>query len=385
MMSFENSVPVKVIFGFGKLDTIGGHTKSCGKKALIVTTGSFFKENGLVDRIIGYLHAEGVDSEYYYAVSPNPHLEEAQAGADFARKTGCDVVIGLGGGSAIDAAKCIAVAVAQGNDIWSYWMGEKTIFAALPIIAVSTTSGTGSHITPYSVLTNPVTNEKPGAGSPFLFAKVAIVDPELMMTLPPKITAATGFDVLAHAIEAYTSIYATPFTELYCQKAISIVGKYLRKAMADGSDREAREMMALADTFSGYSIAIANITMCHAMGHSVGGVCNTVHGECLAAMTPSTMRHSMNSNPEKYKNIGAWLMGYETIPADWTPGKTVDAVEKLITDIGMNVPLSQQGVKRTDFDRIIAGTIGYMGGGCNNDPAAPISAEDVRKVLEGSF
>src|ERR1035437_9763750 len=221
-MNFENSVPVKVIFGFGKLETIGVHTKACGKKALIVTTGPFFKENGLVDRIIGYLKAEGVDSEYYYAISPNPHLEEAQAGADFARQTGCDVVIGLGGGSAIDAAKCIAVAVAQGNDIWSYWMGEKTIYAALPIIAVSTTSGTGSHITPYSVLTNPATNEKPGAGSPLLFAKVAIVDPELMMTLPPKITAATGFDVLAHAIEAYTSIYATPFTELYCQKAISI-------------------------------------------------------------------------------------------------------------------------------------------------------------------
>ena len=385
MMNFENSVPVKVVFGFGKLKTIGEHTKAYGKKALIVTTGSFFKENGLVDRIIGYLKAECIDSEYYYAISPNPHLEEAQAGADFARQTGCDVVIGLGGGSAIDAAKCIAVAVAQGNDIWSYWMGEKTIYAALPIIAVSTTSGTGSHITPYSVLTNPATNEKPGAGSPFLFAKVAIVDPELMMTLPSKITAATGFDVLAHAIEAYTSIYATPFTELYCQKAISIVGKYLRKAMADGSDREARENMALADTFSGYSIAIAVITMCHAMAHSVGGVCNTVHGECLAAMTPSAMRHSMSSNPEKYKNIGAWLMGYEFVPADWTPEKTVESVEKLISDIGMNIPLSQQGVKRSDFDKIIAGTIGYMGGGCNNDPAAPITAEDVRKVLEGSI
>jgi alcohol dehydrogenase class IV len=385
MKEFENYVPVKVVFGRGKLETIGSHTKKLGEKALIVTTGPFFYQSGLVDRIQKILAAEGVKSEYYHEISPNPHLNEAQAGADFARQNACDVVIGLGGGSAIDAAKCIAVAVAQGNDVWPFWMGEKEIFAALPIIAVTTTSGTGSHISSYSVITNSLTNEKPGAGSELLYAKVAIVDPELMISLPPKITAATGFDVLAHAIEAYTSKSATPFSELYCEKSIKLAGGYLRRAIADGNDVAAREMMALADTLSGYSIAIAVITMCHAIGHAVGGVCNTVHGESLAAMTPHTIRHSMARSPQKYKNIGAWLTGHETAPDDWTLEQTVEAVEKLISDIGMNIPLSQQGVSRADFDQIIAGTISYMGGGCDLDPAAPISADDVRKVLEAAF
>lgn len=155
--------------------------------------------------------------------------------------------------------------------------------------------------------------------------------------------------------------------------------------MENGSDTQAREMMALADTLSGFSIAIAVITMCHAIGHAVGGVCNTVHGESLAAMTPPSMRHSMGRSPQKYKNIGAWLSGFEAAPADWTLEQSVEAVEKLISDIGMNIPLSQQGVKRSDFEKIIEGTIGYMAGGCDLDPAAPISAEDIRKVLEESF
>ena len=385
MLEFENFVPVNVIFGPGKLDTIGTHVKAYGKKALIVTTGPFFRENGLVGRIESYLQEAGVDSAFFCDASPNPHSNEAQQGAAFAKENGCDVIIGLGGGSAIDAAKCIAVAVAQGPDIWPYWMGEKEIYAALPIIAVTTTSGTGSHISPYSVITNPDTNEKPGAGSPLLYAKVAIVDPELTLSLPSKLTAATGFDVLAHAIEAYTSKSSTPFSEMYCEKSIKLVGKYIRKTITDGSDLEARAMMALADTLSGYSIAIAVISMCHAMSHVVGGVSNTVHGETLAAMTPSTIRHSMGKSPEKYKKIGAWLKGYEAVPDSWTLEDTVETVKQLIEDIGMAIPLSKQGVKREDFDEIIKGTIGYMGGGCDLDPAAPISADDVRKVLEESF
>jgi len=385
MLQFKNYVPVEIEFGVKKLETIGAHVKRFGKKALIVTTGPFFRESGLTGRIQDYLKAEGVESELYFDVSPNPHSEEADAGAAFAREKGCDVVIGLGGGSAIDAAKCIAVGVAQNEPTWPYWIGEKAIYAALPIIAVTTTSGTGSHITHYSVITNPKTNEKPGAGSPLLFAKVAIVDPDLMVSMPGRITAATGFDVLAHAIEAYTSRDANPFSDLYCEQAVKLVGKYLRKAVKDGNDVEAREKMALADTFAGCSISIAVITLCHAMAHSVGGVCSTVHGESLAAMTPPAMRHSMGNMPEKYKNIGAWLKGYDTAPAGWTPEDTVKAVEEIIADIGMNMPLSKQGVKKSDFDAIIKGTVGYMAGGCDLDPAAPVSADDVRKVLEASF
>ncbi|MBT3320316.1 MAG: iron-containing alcohol dehydrogenase [Clostridia bacterium] len=380
MLQFENYVPVRIVFGAKKLESVGEHAKALGSKALIVTTGPFFKESGLIDRVAGYLKEAGVQSEVFMDASPNPHSDEADAGAAFAKETGCDVVIGLGGGSAIDAAKCIAVGAAQGEPTWPYWIGEKDIFAALPIIAVTTTSGTGSHITPYSVITNTETNEKPGAGADVMYPKVAIVDSELMATLPAKMTAATGFDVLAHAIEAYTSNDANPFSDQYAEEAIKLVGKYLKRAIDDGSDAEARDGMAMADTYSGCAISIAVITMCHAMAHAVGGVCNTVHGESLAAMTPSTMRHSISGRPEKYKKIGELLSSKDVASAE----ASVDVVAAFIKDIGMAIPLNEQGVKESDFDEIIAGATGYMAGGMELDPVL-VTPEDVRKVLEDSL
>jgi alcohol dehydrogenase len=384
MMQFQNFIPVKTEFGAKKLATVGGHVKTYGSKALIVTTGPFFEENGLIARIIGYLDEAGVESVVYSDVSPNPHVDEADRGARICLAEGCDVVIGLGGGSAIDAAKCIAVGAAQNEPAWPYWMGEKQIFAALPIIAITTTSGTGSHSTHFSVITNTATNEKPGAGSVHMFPKVSIVDCELIASLPPRMTAATGFDVLAHAIEAFTSNDATPFSDLYAQEAIRLCGQYLVRAVKNGSDLEARDNMALADTYSGAAISLGMITMCHAMAHAVGGICNTVHGESLAAMTPSTMRHSMAGLPEKFKKIGLLLTGRETAPAGWTPEDTVVAVEQFIKDIGLDIPLSRQGVSESDFDLIIEGTAGYMAGGLATN-CLPVSKEDIRKVLAESL
>ena len=380
MFIFQNFVPVRVEFGAGKLETVGNHAKTYGKKALIVSTGPFFKDSGLVGRVEGYLKEAGVQSEVYLDASPNPRSDEADKGAKFAKSTGCDIVIGLGGGSAIDTAKCIAVGVAQGEPTWPYWIGEKTIFAALPIIAVTTTSGTGSHITPYSVITNATTNEKPGAGADVMFPKVGIVDSQLMATLPPKITAATGFDVLAHAIEAYTSKNATPFSDLYAQAAIKLVGKYLKRVVDNGADAEARDAMALADTYGGYAISIAVVSMAHVVAQATGGVCNTVHGESLAALTPSSMRHSISGRPEKYKTIGELLSGKEL----GSPEESVDVVSALIKEIGMAIPLSEQGVKESDFNEIIEGSFRYMASSLDLDPV-PVTKEDIRKILQESF
>ncbi len=390
--SFSYFVPVKIVFGAGKLNEVGEYVKQYGKKALIVTTGPFFKDSGLVSRIQKLLAQSGIESELFYEVSPNPFSTQVDAGAEFGKKTGCDVIIGLGGGSAIDAAKGIAVAMGHNAPIWNYCpSGDPDDLTAtektLPIIAITTTSGTGSHATPYAVITNPVTKEKPGLGSDYTYAKVAIVDPELMLSVPKKITAATGFDVLAHSIEAYTSNSATPITDKMAEEAMRIVGKYLRRVVENGDDIEARTALAYADTLAGFSIATAVITLCHAISHAVGGVCETVHGESLAAMTPHTMRFSMDSKPEKYKNIGMFLR--DEICCEENGGccsceSSVQEVEKLINDIGMNIPLSKQGVKESDFDEIATGTTKYMGGGLNLDPKRA-SKEDIIKILKKSF
>lgn len=390
--NFLYYVPVKVIFGAGKLNGIGGYVKQYGSKALIVTTGPFFKENGLAGRIQKLLNESDVESELFCDVSPNPFSTQVDAGAEFGKKFGCDVVIGLGGGSAIDAAKGIAVAIGHNAPIWDYCpSGDPGDLTAtdktLPIIAITTTSGTGSHITPYAVITNPKTKEKPGLGSDYTYPKAAIVDPELMLTVPKKITASTGFDVLSHAIEAYTSNQATPMTDMMCEEAIRLVGRYLKKTVENGNDMEARTAMAWADTLAGFSIAVAVITLCHSISHAVGGVSETVHGETLAAMTPHAMRFSMNNRPEKYKNIGMLLRNQCCCIEEndlCELESSVQEVEKLIADIGLNIPLSKQGVKESDLEEIAAGTLKYMSGGLDLDPRRA-SKEDILDILKKSF
>lgn len=390
--NFNYYVPVKVVFGAGKLNELGQYVSQYGKKALIVTTGPFFRDNGLVERIKKILSESGVDSELFFDVSPNPFCTQVDEGAAFGKENGCDVIIGLGGGSAIDAAKGIAVAMGHNAPIWNYCpSGDPEDLTAtektLPIIAVTTTSGTGSHITPYAVITNPETKEKPGLGSDHTFAKVAIVDPELMLSVPKKITAATGFDVLAHSIEAYTSNLATPITDSMCEQAIRLVGKYLRKAVENGKDLEARTALAYADTLAGFSIAVSVITLCHSISHAVGGVSETVHGETLAAMTPHAMRYSMNERPEKYKNIGMFLRDECSCCEDedeYCLESSVEEVQKIINDIGLNIPLSQQGVKEDHLEEIANGTIKYMSGGLDLDPKRA-SKEDIMDILRKSF
>ncbi len=382
---FMYYVPVKVVFGQGKLNETGEYVKQYGNKALIVTTGPFFKENGLVARLQGILQQHGVDSALFDLVSPNPLSIEVDNGVEFAKTHGCDVFIGLGGGSAIDAAKAIAYGVGHNEPIWPYWIGEKEMQNnTMPIIAVTTTSGTGSHVTPYSVITNHETHEKPGMGNDSTYAKVAIVDPELMLTVPKAITAATGFDVLAHCIEAYTSTQSTPVTDLFCEQAFRLVGQYLRTVVEDGRNLEARTAMAYADTLAGYSIATAVITTCHAMAHAIGGVCETTHGETLAAMTPHTMRFSMSALPEKYKNIGLCLRNEVCGKDGWQPEDSVQEVENLIQDIGVAQSLHEQGVQESDFEDIAEGTLRYMAGAVELDPR-PATKEDILDMLKKSL
>lgn len=379
--------PVKVVFGEGKLNQIGNYAKDYGKKAIIVTTGTFFKESGLVDRMRKILKESGVDSIYFPDVDPNPLNTQIDKGAEAAKAAGCDMVIGLGGGSAIDAAKGMAVGLGHGKPIWNFCIGEKVepiTAKTLPIIAVTTTSGTGSECTQWSVITNPATGQKPGIGSDFTFAKVAIIDPELMATMPPKITAATGFDTLAHSIEAYTAVLSTPITDMFCEQAIRLCGKYLRRVVKNGNDREARNGMAFANSLAGISISVGIVTLCHGLAHSIGGVAGTTHGETLAAMTPSTMRFSMKAAPDKFKNITMFLKDEYCTAETYKTEDSIGEVKSIIRDISLDVPLSKQGLEEKDIDRAVDGVIDYMGGSITNDPAMP-KREDILKIVRDSF
>jgi len=387
IQNFSYYVPVNLVFGNGVVERTGELASVYGKKAMIVTTGTFFKETGLVDRLQKNLAVAGVQSIYFSDVQANPLNTQIDTGAELAKKEKVDLLIGLGGGSAIDAAKGIAVAVGHNRKIWDFCIGKQIAeitCKTLPIIAISTTSGTGSEATQWAVITNPLTKEKPGIGNAHTFAKVAIVDPDLAQTLPPRMTAATGFDVLAHSIEAYTSALATPVTDLMCEKAIRLVGRYLRRAVKNGNDKEARNGMAFANTMGGFAIAVGIVTVCHGLGHSVGGVAGTTHGETLAAMTPQTMRFSMRANPEKFKNIGMFLRDEYSNDGNDRLEDSVKEVEALIRDIGLTRGLADLGVQAQDIEKIADGVINYMGNSIEIDPM-DISRDDLIKLITDSM
>lgn len=389
IQNFNFYHPVNLEFGKGTLSTIGTHAAKYGDKALIVTTGDFFEKNGLVGKILSLLNDAGVASELFSDVSPNPMTTEIDLGAEFAKRSGCNVMIGLGGGSAMDAAKGIAISAAHEGGLWKYCgigegndgvVTEKT----LPIIAITTTSGTGSHVTPWAVFTNPATNEKPGMGGPYLFPKVSIVDPELMMSLPPRLTAATGFDAFAHALEAYTSNLCSPFTDMYAVEAMKLVGRYIVSAVNDGDNIEARTGMALADTLAGIALGLAEVTLCHAMAHAVGGVCKVHHGEVLALMTPYTVEFSMRSLPEKFKIVGKLLKGESVLDISDTEAALAEMLNTILTmrkDIGLDKKLSDIGVKESDLPEIANNTLTITAGSVSND-ARTADYDDIMALLK---
>jgi alcohol dehydrogenase class IV len=383
--SFSYHVPVRIVFGPGKIDEAGAYAKLLGKKALIVTTGTFFQENGVVERLVKVLSASGVASDSFAQVSPNPLSTEIDAGAAAARAAGCDVFIGLGGGSAMDAAKMIAYAVSCNEPIWPYWIGQKPLRnMPLPVIAITTTSGTASHVSPWAVVTNPATMEKPGNGGDNFFPRVSIVDPELMLSLPKAVSATTTFDVLAHALEGYTSVLANPITDMHCERAMRLVGKWGRAAAKDGSNLEARAQMALADTLVGYSLSVAVVTLAHAIAHCVGGVSSGTHGGALSALTPHTMRFSMDSLPARFADIGLFLRDEETGRKEWKPEDSVREVQRFIKDIGAPATLREQGVQEKDFGRIADDTLRVTAGSVGND-SRKASREDIVGILKSAF
>ena len=307
MNSFEFTLPGKIVFGAGKLNETGKLSRPFGDRAMIVCD-PFTVKSGLAGRLREILASAGVHTVVYDGVIPNPTVEQIDAGAAIARKEKIAFVIGLGGGSAMDTAKCIAVVATNPGSIWPYAIGEKSITAPiLPIVTISTTSGTGSQCTCFAVVSNPDTKQKPGMGG--VLPNLAIIDPELPATMPQALTLSTGFDVFCHATEGYTSKLASPFSDMFAEKALSLVGKYLSRAYDDGTDREAREGMALADTCAGIAICHAAVTAAHVIAHVIGGHYNDIaHGDALASIYREIMVFNAGALPEKEAYIADCLV-----------------------------------------------------------------------------
>ena len=376
-MNFDLMLPGKIVFGPGRINEAGSLCREFGERALLVCD-PYTSSCGLAAKLTGILENSGIDVTCYDKVIPNPTnclIDEAGA---LAVDNKCDFVIGLGGGSSMDAAKGAAVSATHGGKVWPYAIGEKEITdAVLPIVAITTTSGTGSQCTCFSVISNPETKQKPGMGSPYILPSLALVDPELMLTAPPQLTANTGFDVFSHAVEAYTSNAASPMSDMYAEKALVLTGQYLARCYMDGSDLEAREAMALADTCAGIAICNAVVTLPHVMAHVIGGHFEDIpHGDALFSIYGESLRLNSQVLPEKHKFIANAI----------DPGNNdvVSAFENYFGQFAFEKRLTARLAANPSLIDVLAeDTFTYMKGITELNPVA-VTVEDARNILTGS-
>jgi len=342
-MIFNYDLPINLLFGRGRSNEIGTEVAKYGKKALIVTGRGSTKKSGLLDKTINLLNEAKVEYEVFDKVEQNPLTTTVYEGVDVIKETGCDMVLGIGGGSIMDAAKSIAFSAKNSGDISEYIFGIKQGSDALPIVLVPTTCGTGSEGNCFSVLTNPETKDKKSLRTNAIIAKASIIDPELMTTMPKSILASVGFDALAHNMEAYVSKIGQPLTSMQSFYGIKLLSENLIKVYNDPTNLEAWENVSLASTLGGMVIGVAGVTAPHGLEHPASGLHDIVHGKGLAALTPVIIEESWQSDIEKYSYISKLLGGTDAKDC-------ADAIRSFLEKIDLKVTLGELGVKENDID-----------------------------------
>jgi alcohol dehydrogenase class IV len=371
-MDFTYFLPVNLVFGRGTINKAGNITAQFGKKALVVTGKTSTKKTGLLDKTVSLLQTAGVESVIFDQVTQNPLTTTVAQGSALAVSTHCDVVLGLGGGSVMDAAKAIAFSVINPGDVSDYIFAKKQGSEALPIVLIPTTCGTGSEGNSFAVLTNPETKDKKSLRNNCIIAKASIIDPELMVTMPKQILASVGFDALAHNMEAYVSRNAQPLTDMKALYGIQLLAENLVKVYEDPSDSAAWESVALASTLGGMVIHSAGVTAPHGMEHPASGLHDIVHGKGLAALTPEIVRRSFSYAEKKYASISRVLGGKSA-------GDCADRISDLLGRIDLNVTLGQQGIAEKDVDWMVENCIKVSTPSMRNHPIE-FTAEEIKEI-----
>lgn len=352
----------QLFFGKNAINHLSEVAQRLGCKRVLLVTDPIIKLTGLVEKVREPLEKQGVTIEMFADGEPEPSLDAVTACLTQARAFKPDALVALGGGSNMDLAKMCAVLMAHGGKPSDYFGDEKIPGPIAPLICIPTTAGTGSEISMASVLTDKENRIKVGVLSHYLRPRVAIVDPLMTVTCPPKVTADSGIDALTHAIEAYTAVDnevfplpagertvyqgKNPIADACAEKAIKLVGQHLRSAVADGNDLTAREGMSLAATLAGKAFSNSGVAAVHAMEYPVGGAVHCSHGAGNGLLLPFVMRFNMSHRLQEFAEI-AGMLGEDTTGLDEQAAaeKAITAVEKLRADIGIPQRLRDLGVK----------------------------------------
>jgi alcohol dehydrogenase len=355
-----------------------------GAKTCLLVVDPEVAKLGISDKALESLKKRGIGTEVFTDVDPEPYLDSADKAAELGRETGADLVIGIGGGSAMDTAKAAAALVGNKGEAAQYVGLNLLPEPGLPTVMIPTTAGTGAEVTFTAVFTNRQTNAKGGINSEHMFPDCAILDPELTVSMPPNVTAATGMDALTHAIESYTSRSSTVFTEALALQAIRLIGENLRRAVFNGDNPHARESMLMGSLLAGAALADAGVGACHALAYPLGGNYRISHGLANAVLVANVMEFNLPAAQRRFAAIARSLG--ETMPGlseRSLAQRAVEAVRTLSRDIGIPGSLQDLGIPRSDIPTLVEGAL-KVARPVENNPRV-LTPEDAVQIYEKTF
>ncbi len=343
--------PVQLVFGEGCVEDLKTFASNFGERALLVTGPGPTSRLDAVGSVMDILSGEGIGCVHFSEVPSDPDTDTVEAGAAAAREAGCDFVIGLGGGSPMDAAKAIAARLTNEGPV-SGWAGVGAVRnRARPVICVPSTSGTGSEATSIAVITDGARKQKMSIVSQNIYPALSLVDPLLSASMPPELTAATGMDALTHAVESYVARRAWAPTQGLSYRAVQLIAANLERACADGEDLEARRNLSLASMIAGIAFTNAGLGLAHAMAHVLGSRFRVPHGTANAVLLPHVMRFNLEARPALFREL-AQALGEDVsgLPAAAAGEKGVEAVRALAERLPLPSSLGDLGIKPASLE-----------------------------------
>jgi len=382
-VTFEFNHSTRIVFGRGRAADLPEEVKALGGSRVLLVSDPGVVAAGLAEPLLRALADGGIAATLFSDLSPNPRDGECRAAADAALAAAADVVVGLGGGSAMDVAKSAAALVTNGGTVRDWEDPRRLERPPLPSVCLPTTAGTGSEVTFVAVITDERRHYKMTLLDRRLAPDVAIVDPVLTRTLPPALTAATGVDALTHAIEAYTCRAATPVTDVFALRAVELVSGALERAVADGDDMEAREQVLLGSTLAGIAFGNSDVGAVHCLGESVGGLYDTPHGVANAAFLAEVMAFNVPADPARHATL-ARALGVDTAGMDDEAAghAAAERVRELRRRLGLPRLRDLPGVDPADFPRLAEMAAAHV---CSPDNAREISAGDYLALLREAW
>jgi alcohol dehydrogenase class IV len=375
------NLPVRIVYGAGIIGRLGREAKAMGQKAMIVTYPDI-RRIGLLDRVVENLKSNGVDTLIFEEVEPNPRSSTVDKGAKIVRDNKIDLIIGLGGGSAMDTAKGIALASSGTDSVWNYTIGGtgEVKGPVPPLIQVPTMAGTGSEVNAAGIITNWETHVKTGIGHRSLWAKLAVVDPEVTLTVPEKQTKAGAVDTFSHVVERYvTDDKPSPMTDGIRETVMKMVVQYLPKVLARPDDIEARTQLSVASTTAMSSFVTwgdgGGVMSCHGIEHAVSGYYDVTHGEGLAALLPAWMKFYLPEMKERFDLLGQNVFGKKD---------GIRATEEWLQSVGMRLRLRDMGCELERADEIAELAIQSTPGLDSRGPKT-LDAAAIAQIYRDSF